>query len=79
MPEWRHISIGGLLRTMALSNSNIKDAIESGEMVGQDVVMQIVEQQIILNREADGIIIDGIPRGLSQARQFEIKVCDINP
>lgn len=75
MPNWAHISIGVLLRTMATSNSTIHDAIVAGEMVPQDIVMQLVEQQVVLNRDNDGIIIDGFPRDLSQVQEFESKVC----
>ncbi|XP_054006158.1 adenylate kinase isoenzyme 5 isoform X2 [Hylaeus anthracinus] len=73
MPGWVHVSIGGLLRTMATSNTIVKEAIVSGEMVPQDIVMQAVEQQVILNRDTDGIIIDGYPRGLTQVQEFETK------
>nr|XP_012153720.1 PREDICTED: adenylate kinase isoenzyme 5 isoform X2 [Megachile rotundata] len=73
MPGWVHINIGGMLRTMAPSNITINDAIVSGEMVPQDIVMQVVEQQIMMNNDADGIIIDGYPRDLSQVQEFENK------
>lgn len=74
MPGWVQVSIGGLLRTMASSNTIVNEAIVSGEMVSQDIVMQLVEQQIILNRDTDGIVIDGYPRDLNQIHEFEDKV-----
>ena len=74
MPGWVQVSIGGLLRTMASSNTIVNDAIVSGEMVPQDIVIQVVEQQIMLNRDTDGIIIDGYPRDLNQVQEFENKV-----
>lgn len=74
MPGWVQVSIGGLLRTMASSNTIVNDAIVSGEMVPQDIVMQVVEQHIMLNRDTDGIIIDGYPRDLTQLQEFENKV-----
>ncbi|XP_031775468.1 adenylate kinase isoenzyme 5 isoform X2 [Apis florea] len=73
MPGWVQVSIGGLLRTMASSNTIVNEAIVSGEMVSQDIVMQVVEQQIILNRDTDGIVIDGYPRDLNQVHEFEDK------
>ncbi|XP_076183731.1 adenylate kinase isoenzyme 5 isoform X2 [Ptiloglossa arizonensis] len=79
MPGWVHVNIGGLLRTMASSNTIVKDAIVSGEMVPQDIVMQAVEQQIILNRDTDGIIIDGYPRGINQVQEFETKFAQKPP
>ncbi|XP_044590009.1 adenylate kinase isoenzyme 5 isoform X2 [Cotesia glomerata] len=73
MPSWSHISIGSLFRTMASSNSTISDSIVAGEMIAQDVVMQLVEQQVLLNRDHDGIVIDGFPRDLNQVQEFESK------
>ncbi|XP_024884499.1 adenylate kinase isoenzyme 5 [Temnothorax curvispinosus] len=73
MPRWMHISIGELLRTMASSNMVVNDAIVSGEMVPHDIVIQLVEQQIILNRDSDGIVMDGYPRDLNQVQEFQSK------
>ncbi|CAL7948457.1 unnamed protein product [Xylocopa violacea] len=73
MSGWVHVSIGALLRTMASSNTIVNEAVVSGEMVPQDIVMQVVEQQIILNRDTDGVIIDGYPRDLNQVLEFENK------
>ncbi|XP_017759986.1 PREDICTED: adenylate kinase isoenzyme 5 [Eufriesea mexicana] len=73
MPGWVQVSIGGVLRTMASLNTIVKEAIVSGEMVPQDIVMQVVEQQIMLNRDTDGVIIDGYPRDLNQVQEFENK------
>ncbi|XP_031846422.1 adenylate kinase isoenzyme 5 isoform X2 [Nomia melanderi] len=73
MPGWVHVSISSLLRTMATSNTIVKDAIICGELVPQDIVMQVLEQQIILNRDTDGVIIDGYPRDLTQVEEFQNK------
>lgn len=62
---------------MAPSNTVIHDAIVVGEQVPQEVIMQLVEQQVVLNRDNDGIVIDGYPRDLSQMQEFESKVCII--
>jgi len=74
MSGWLHISIGELFRTMASSNMIVNDAIVSGEMVPHDIVMQLVEQQILLNRDSDGIVMDGYPRDLNQVQEFQTKV-----
>ncbi|CAK9833165.1 Adenylate kinase isoenzyme 5 [Anthophora retusa] len=73
MPGWVHVSIGALLRTMTSSNTIVKEAIVTGEMVPQDIVIQVVEQQIIQNRDTDGIVIDGYPRDSNQVQEFENK------
>lgn len=74
MPGWVHVSIGDLLRSMTSTNVTIHDAIVAGEMVPQDIVMQLVEQQVLLNRDTDGIILSGFPRNFSQVDEFENKV-----
>ncbi|KOC65843.1 Adenylate kinase isoenzyme 5, partial [Habropoda laboriosa] len=73
MPGWVHVNIGELLRAMTSSNTIVKEAIVSGEMVPQDIVMQVVEQQIIQNRDTDGVVIDGYPRDSNQVQEFENK------
>ncbi|XP_012274689.1 adenylate kinase isoenzyme 5 [Orussus abietinus] len=73
IPGWVHVSIGGLLRNMASSNPVVNEAIVSGGMVPQDVAMQLVEQQVILNRDTDGILLDGFPRDINQVQEFENK------
>ncbi|KAI4484783.1 hypothetical protein M0804_007349 [Polistes exclamans] len=73
MPGWVHISLGGLLRGMASTNTTVSEAIVAGEMVSQDIVMPLVEQQVLLNRDTDGIVIDGYPRDLNQVQEFENK------
>ncbi|KYN11645.1 Adenylate kinase isoenzyme 5 [Trachymyrmex cornetzi] len=73
MPGWLHISIGELFRTMASSNMIVNDAIVSGEMVPHGIVMQLLEQQILLNRDSDGIVMDGYPRDLNQVQEFQTK------
>jgi len=59
---------------MASSNTVVNDAIVAGEMVPHDVVMQLLEQQILLNRDTDGIVMDGYPRDLNQVQEFQSKV-----
>ncbi|XP_051173250.1 adenylate kinase isoenzyme 5 [Leptopilina boulardi] len=73
MPGWVHVSVGDILRSMTSTNVTIHDAIIAGEMVPQDIVMQLVEQQVLLNRDTDGIILSGFPRNFSQVDEFENK------
>lgn len=70
---WVHVSIGDLLRSMTSTNVTVHDAIVAGEMVPQDIVMQLVEQQVLLNRDTDGIILSGFPRNFDQVDEFENK------
>ena len=69
--------MGSLLASLSSKNRKIIDALASGDMVLPELVMLLVEKQILLNRDSSGIVIDGFPRDLVQARDFENKVCII--
>lgn len=43
-------------------------------MVPLDIVMKYVESHMGDNMEADGIILDGFPRDMTQVTEFETKV-----
>lgn len=74
IPGWVHVNIGELLRNMASSNIIIDDAVLSGEICPLDIVMQVIEQQVLMNRDTDGIIMNGFPRDLNQLQEFQSKV-----
>lgn len=83
---WTHISLGKLLRAAAeppdprnIGEVNIlRECISNGEMVPLDIVMKYVESHMGDNMEADGIILDGFPRDMTQATEFETKVVTVN-
>ncbi|KAJ8920692.1 hypothetical protein NQ315_004831, partial [Exocentrus adspersus] len=78
---WTHISLGKILRAAAeppdpRHNSEVaklRECISSGEMVPEDVVMKYVESHMAANMDKEGVILDGFPRDMSQAIQFENK------
>jgi adenylate kinase family enzyme len=79
---WTHISLGKLLRAAAeppdprhnSETAKIKESITGGEMVPLDIVMKFVESHMAANINAPGIILDGFPRDMTQATEFEAKV-----
>lgn len=81
--NWAHISLGKLLRTASETRylkqnkeaALIRDRISSGEMVPLNIIMKIVETHMAANLNAPGIILDGFPRDMTQAGEFEAKVC----
>lgn len=74
-PNWTHFSVGGALRAAAESgNSATKQAVQEGELVGLDVVLGMVESHMAANMGCEGVIIDGFPRNMQQATEFENKV-----
>ncbi|XP_018571141.1 adenylate kinase isoenzyme 5 [Anoplophora glabripennis] len=78
---WTHISLGKLLRAAAeppdprhnSEVSKLRDCISNGEMVPQEIVMKYVESHIADNMDKEGIILDGFPRDMLQATEFENK------
>lgn len=78
--KWTHISLGKLLRAAAdvadpqrHEITEIRECITNGELVPFAIVMKYVEDQMERNIEAKGIILDGFPRNMDQAHEFESK------
>lgn len=74
-PTWTHLSIGGALRAAAeAGNASVKQALQEGELVNLDVVLGMVESHMQANMSCEGVIVDGFPRNMQQATEFENKV-----
>ncbi|XP_015835599.1 adenylate kinase isoenzyme 5 isoform X1 [Tribolium castaneum] len=79
--RWTHISLGKLLRAAAeppdprhnSETAKIRESISAGELVPLNVVMKFVESHMAANMAAPGIILDGFPRDMTQATEFEAK------
>lgn len=73
--------MGNELRSLASENTTlgqkVKSIIEAGELVSDDLVMEIVENFMNTLPEGQSIIIDGIPRTLNQAQLLK-KVLENN-
>jgi len=71
----KHLSTGALLREEVAKESQlgkiVKDVIARGELVGDEIVNQIIEDHILKNGNVAGFIFDGYPRNLQQAKQLD--------
>lgn len=70
-----HISTGDLLRN-AISNDDeqgnyIRKQINLGNLVSDDIIMNLIEKRINDSDCFDGYILDGFPRNLNQAKNYE--------
>lgn len=82
---WTHVSLGKLLRAAAevpltkhsRETEVIRENIAAGEMAPLAIVMKFIEQQMVDNKDAEGIILDGFPRDMTQVTEFEAKVSNI--
>ena len=78
--SYMHLSTGELLRKEIEMDTNlgrqVKDIINQGELVSDDLVLKIVRQN--LDNDNQGWILDGYPRNLSQANSLNQVLIEIN-
>ena len=78
--SYMHLSTGELLRKEIQMNtslgSKVKDIINRGELVSDQLVLKIVRQN--LDKVNRGWILDGFPRNLSQANSLNTVLIEIN-
>ncbi|MGI9214370.1 MAG: adenylate kinase family protein, partial [Gammaproteobacteria bacterium] len=71
----RHLSTGELLRQAILNSTNLgiqaKAAIEAGQLVSDDIIINLVKDEIVKLKETKGLILDGFPRNLFQAQMLD--------
>jgi len=73
-----HLSVGDLLRLEALKGSErgklLDEYMKEGKIVPMEITLEVVRSAIIENEGKSGFLIDGFPRKLDQAIEFEEKV-----
>ena len=72
-----HISTGELFREAVGSDDplgvRVRRFVESGALVPDEIVVEIVDQRLAKADAAGGAILDGFPRTLAQARALETR------
>lgn len=72
---WPQVSTGDLLRAAVAAGSPLglraKAAMDSGELVSDELVMELLGERLERKDCAGGFILDGFPRNLSQARLLQ--------
>ena len=75
-----HLSTGELLRYEVEKNTTlgiqIKEIINSGKLVDDELVLEIVKQNLVLSKQ--GWILDGYPRNISQADSLNKVLDELN-
>lgn len=70
-----HLEMGGLFRGITKEDSplghKVKDFLDNGKLVTDDIVFEVVNDFLTKIGKLDGILFDGFPRILSQAKYFE--------
>ena len=63
---WRWLSTGQLLRDT--HDANLIREMQSGELASREVVNDIVKEALVKAKDLDGVILDGYPREINQAK-----------
>lgn len=70
-----HLEMGALFRSITKEDSDlgrrVKSFLDSGKLVTDDIVAEVVGNYLQGINRLDGILFDGFPRTLSQAKYFE--------
>ncbi|XP_067416636.1 adenylate kinase isoenzyme 1-like [Emydura macquarii macquarii] len=76
--KFQHLGIGNLLRAEAGQPTGqgrqIKDIMLKGALVPSGFVLDLLNDSLLKREEAKGFLIDGFPRELHQAKEFECVV-----
>lgn len=69
-----HISTGDLLRTVTTKEDEfslkVKEIMQSGKLVSDDIVLELLSNRIKESDCKDGFILDGFPRNVNQAIRY---------
>jgi len=70
-----HISTGDIFRRNIRENTplgkKVQGIMEKGELVPDEVLVEVLEDALIQTRGVDGFVFDGFPRTLRQARDLD--------
>lgn len=75
--KWQvpHISTGDLLRAAVRDGSPLglkaKATMDAGELVSDDLMLDLIEERLAQDDAKNGFILDGYPRNLSQAKSLD--------
>jgi adenylate kinase len=76
-----HISTGDMLRAAIDEGSDlgeqVQGIVESGALVPDDLIVEIMRRRLSANGAANGFILDGFPRTMAQADALDAMLRDI--
>ena len=79
---YKHISTGDILRSMAKVEDDfgkeLSAMLKTGKLVPDEIVLEALKRRLLMNDLDDGFILDGFPRNIEQAREYDKILKDIN-
>ncbi len=75
-----HVSTGDMLRAAIASENplgrQVKAALDAGQLVGDDIVIEVVRDRLALPDARAGVVLDGFPRRVFQAQALDEMLAD---
>ncbi len=79
---YKHISTGDILRSMASKEDDfgkeLSALLKEGGLISDDIVNEALKRRLSMNDLDNGFILDGFPRNIEQAREYDRILNDIN-
>lgn len=75
---YSHISTGDLLRKEALTNTFIASELSKGHFIDNSITLNLLEKELFNEKHPNGYILDGFPRNLYQAKEYEKIISKLN-
>ena len=73
--SWVHISTGDILRAEVSQGTSlglkVKAVMEAGQLVSDELLIEIMESVFVKHAAAKGFVLDGFPRTLNQAQELD--------
>lgn len=74
---YSHISTGALIRNeISKGNKELLEIVESGSLVRDDIIIELLKQA--LNNVKGGVVLDGFPRNIAQAIEYDKLLSSLN-
>lgn len=73
-----HLQTGELFRKIAREKTKlgqrVKDRLDKGELVSDKDTMSVVEKELAKEEYKKGVVLDGVPRNLKQAKALKVRI-----
>jgi len=77
-----HISTGDMLRAQVSAGTELgreaKRYMDEGELVPDEVIINMIKERIVDDDARDGFLVDGFPRNVSQADALAVALSDLD-